>query len=220
MLKLPRRLQWAGLVVVAALAGVGAYLASRALLAPEPVPPAEPTIHAAVIPERRPDITLADRDGRPRALSEWDGKALVINFWATWCAPCRREIPMLNALAREHREQGVEFIGIAVDFREDVLKYLEKMPIDYTVLIGEQDGMDAARAFGIETIGLPFTAFTDRSGRIATIHVGELHRPQADVILRLVQEVDAGGLDMAAARVQMREKLAALGRFESETHPD
>jgi thiol-disulfide isomerase/thioredoxin len=220
MLKRPRGLQWAGLLVVAAIAGFGAYRLSRDLLAPEPLPPPAPTARAAVIPERRPDITLADRDGKPRALAEWDGKALVINFWATWCAPCRREIPMLNELAREQRALGVEVIGIAVDFREDVLKYLQKTPIDYTVLIGEQEGLDAARAFGIETLGLPFTAFTDRSGRIATIHVGELHRPQADVILHLVNEVDSGALDMAAARAQIREKLAELGPFESEAHPD
>lgn len=210
MLKLPRSAQWAGLVLVAALAGFGAYLASRDLLAPEP-PPVEP-IRPAVIPERRPDITLADRDGKPRALSEWDGKALVINFWATWCAPCRREIPMLNALARENREQGVEVIGIAVDFRDDVLQYLQKMPIDYTVLIGEQDGMDAARAFGIETIALPFTVFTDSKGRIAAIHVGELHRPQAETILKVVREVDSGTIDMAAARALIREKLADIGQ--------
>ncbi len=210
MLKLPRSAQWAGLVLVAALAGFGAYLASRDLLAPEP-PPVEP-IRPAVIPERRPDITLADRDGKPRALSEWDGKALVINFWATWCAPCRREIPMLNALARENREQGVEVIGIAVDFRDDVLQYLQKMPIDYTVLIGEQDGMDAARAFGIETIALPFTVFTDSKGRIAAIHVGELHRPQAEAILKVVREVDSGTIDMAAARALIREKLADIGQ--------
>jgi thiol-disulfide isomerase/thioredoxin len=210
MLKLPRGVQWAGFVVVAALTGLGAYLASRDLLAPEP-PPVE-RIRPAVIPERRPDVTLADRDGKPHALSEWDGKALVINFWATWCAPCRREIPLLNALAREHREQGVEVIGIAVDFRDDVLQYLQKMPIDYTVLIGEQNGMDAARAFGMDTIGLPFTAFTDSSGRIATIHVGELRRPQAELILALVREVDAGTIDIAAARAQIREKLSDLGQ--------
>ncbi|MGH8864124.1 MAG: TlpA disulfide reductase family protein, partial [Burkholderiales bacterium] len=188
MLNLPSGARWAGLVVVAALAGIGTYLASREMLAPE-APPVEP-IRLAVIPERRPEITLADRDGKPRALSEWDGKALVINFWATWCAPCRREIPMLNALASDYRGQGVEVIGIAVDFREDVLEYLQRTPIDYTVLIGEQEGLDAARAFGVEAIGLPFTAFTDSSGRIATIHVGELHRPQAEAILKLVREVD------------------------------
>jgi thiol-disulfide isomerase/thioredoxin len=220
MLKLPRGLQWAGLVVIAGLAGFGAFLASRNLLAPEPLPLPAPASHPAAIPERRPDIKLADRDGKLRALSEWDGKALVVNFWATWCAPCRREIPMLNDLAREQRAHGVEVIGIAVDFREDVLKYLQKMPIDYTVLIGEQDGLDAARAFGIEAIGLPFTAFIDRSGRIATIHVGELHRPQAEVILKLVQEVDSGTLDMAAARAQIRAKLAELGPFESDAKPD
>lgn len=213
MLKLPRGAQWAGLVVVAALAGLGAYLASRDLLAPE-LPTVEP-VRAAAIPEQRPDITLADRDGKPRALSEWDGKALVINFWATWCAPCRREIPMLNALASEYRKQGVEVIGIAVDFREDVLQYLQKMPIDYTVLIGEQEGLDAARAFGVETVGLPFTVFTDSKGRIATIHIGELHRPQAEVILILVREVDSGAIDMATARARIREKLADLGHLGS-----
>ena len=206
MLRLPRGALWAGLAVVAVLAGIGGYFASRSLLAPEPPPP-EP-IRTTVIPERRPEITLADRDGKPRALSEWDGKALVINFWATWCAPCRREIPMLNALAGEYRGQGVEFIGIAVDFRDDVLDYLQKTPIDYTVLIGEQAGLDAARAFGVETLGLPFTAFTDSRGRIAIIHVGELRRPQAEAILKLVREVDSGTIDMAAARAEIRANLA------------
>lgn len=195
-------------VAVALAAGIAAFLVSRKLLEPEPAPP--PTPRPAVIPEVRPDVTLADREGRPRALSEWDGRPLVINFWATWCAPCRREIPMLNALAREQAADGVEVIGIAIDFREEVLKYLESTPIEYTVLIGEQDGMDAARAFGMESIGLPFTAFTDRQGRIATIHVGELHRPQADVILSAVRAVDAGQIEMAAAREQIRDGLAKL----------
>lgn len=198
-------------VAIALAAGIAAFFVSRALLVPEPAPAPEP-IRPAVIPEVRPDVTLADRDGKTRSLSEWDGKPLVINFWATWCAPCRREIPMLNALAAEEAAAGVEVIGIAIDFREDVLKYLEKMPIDYTVLIGEQDGMAAARAFGMESIGLPFTAFTDRQGRIATIHVGELHRDQAAVILSAVKAVDAGSIDMAAARVRIREQI--------EAHPD
>jgi thiol-disulfide isomerase/thioredoxin len=188
---------------VALAAGIATFFVTRSLLEPEIRPP-EP-IQPAVIPEFRPDVTLADRDGKPRALSEWDGKPLIINFWATWCAPCRREIPMLNALASDEGYAGFQIIGIAIDFREDVLKYLEKMPIDYTVLIGEQDGMAAARAFGMESIGLPFTAFIDRQGRIATIHVGELHLPQAQVILSAIREVDAGTMDMATARRRIRD---------------
>ena len=203
-----RRYAWLAIVAAIALAaGIGAFFVSRDLLEPEPPPP-EP-IHPVVIPEMRPDVTLADRDGQSRSLSEWDGKPLVINFWATWCAPCRREIPMLNALAAEQAAAGVEGIGIAIDFREDVLKYLEKMPIHYTVLIGEQDGMSAARAFGMESIGLPLTAFTDLQGRIVTIHVGELHRDQAAVILSAVKAVDAGTIDMEAARARIRDEIAA-----------
>ena len=201
--------RWTTVLAIAALAGVAAYLASREFLAPERMP--TESVNPVVIPEHRPDIRLADRNGQLRSLSEWDGKILVVNFWATWCAPCRREIPMLNALARDHRDRGIEVIGIAVDFREDVLKYLQAVPIGYTVLIGEQDGMDAARAFGIETIGLPFTAFIDASGRIATIHVGELHRPQAEVILSAVQDVDSGAIDIAAAQQRIRTELARLG---------
>lgn len=117
---------------------------------------------------------------------------------------------MLNALARDEAFAAFEVIGIAVDFREDVLRYVGTTPVDYTVLIGEQDGLDAARAFGMESVGLPFTAFTDRQGRIATIHVGELHRPQAEAILAAVKAVDAGQIDMESARTRIREELAKI----------
>ncbi|MEX2149330.1 MAG: TlpA disulfide reductase family protein [Steroidobacteraceae bacterium] len=192
---------------IALAAGLATFFVIRSLLEPEARSSGPAQAAAAVIPEFRPEVTLADRDGKPRSLSEWDGKPLIINFWATWCAPCRREIPMLNALAVDEQYAAFEIIGIAIDFREDVLKYLEKMPIDYTVLIGEQDGLAAARAFGMESIGLPFTAFTDRRGRIATIHVGELHLPQAQVILSAIRDVDAGILDLPVARTQIQEGL-------------
>jgi thiol-disulfide isomerase/thioredoxin len=201
--------RWAIVIAGAVAGGIAAFFVSRSLLEtekPEPPPPPKP----AVIPEFRPDIALADRDGKLRRLSEWDGKPLVINFWATWCAPCRREIPMLNALARDPERAEFEVIGIAVDFREDVLRYLEETPIAYDVLIGEQDGLDAAKAFGVESVMLPFTAFTDRTGRIATIHMGELRRSEADVILSAVAAVDAGLIEMKAARDQIRAGLTKI----------
>jgi thiol-disulfide isomerase/thioredoxin len=207
MLRVRNRRRAAIATAIALAAGIATFFVTRSLLEPEVRPSGPEQPAAAVIPEFRPEVTLADRDGRPRSLSEWDGKPLIINFWATWCAPCRREIPMLNALAVDEKYSSFEIIGIAIDFREDVLKYLEKMPIDYTVLIGEQDGLTAARAFGMESIGLPFTAFTDRQGRIATIHVGELHLPKAQVILSAIQDLDAGIIDMPAARSQIQEGL-------------
>ncbi len=207
--------RWVLIFLLALAAGFGAYrLASRGGTAAEtgatPPAAAAPASTATVIPERRPEITLADRDGKPRALSEWNGKPQVINFWATWCAPCRREIPMLNALARDGAWPEIALIGIAIDFREDVLRYLEATPIDYTVLIGEQEGLDAARAFGVESLGLPFTAFVDASGRIVTIHVGELHRPQADVILSVVRAVDAGKIDLKSAQARIRAEVPKI----------
>jgi len=194
--------RWFLVFLLALAAGGGAYFAGRAWL--EPGKPPTPTIRPVAIPETRPDITLADREGRPRSLSEWNGRPQVINFWATWCAPCRREIPMLNQLAKDSAHPDVALIGIAIDFREDVLHFLAETPVDYTVLIGEQDGLDAARAFGVESLGLPFTAFVDSAGHIVTIHVGELHRPQADFILSLVRALDAGEIDIKAAQDRIR----------------
>jgi thiol-disulfide isomerase/thioredoxin len=212
MLKSPRRGRWVLVALLAitagVAAGVAAFFASRELLAPEK--PELPISQPAVIPAIRPDLSLADRDGKMRALSEWNGKPAIINFWATWCAPCRREIPMLNALAGDPAYAEFALIGIAIDFREDVLRYLASTPIDYTVLIGEQDGLEAARAFGMESIGLPFTVFTDSQDRIVTVHVGELHRAQADVILSAVKAVDAGEIDLKSAQGRIRTPMPII----------
>jgi thiol-disulfide isomerase/thioredoxin len=206
--------RWILVVLLALGAGAGAFLASRSWLAPEPPAPLAapaPETQAAVIPDRRPDVTLADRDGKLRSLSEWDGRPQIINFWATWCAPCRREIPMLNEIARDPALAEFALIGIAIDFREDVLRFLAETPIEYTVLIGEQDGLDASAAFGMRSLGLPYTAFIDRTGRIVTIHLGELHRSQADVILSAVRALDAGEIDLPAAQQRIRTQTPKIG---------
>jgi thiol-disulfide isomerase/thioredoxin len=212
-----RRGRWALVFLIALAAGIGAYTATRARFEHRPVgaekPDSAPTaaIQQAVIPEQRPDVTLADRDGKPRSLSEWNGRPQVINFWATWCAPCRREIPMLNQLATDGAHPQIALIGIAIDFREDVLTYLKATPIAYTVLIGEEEGLEAARAFGMESLGLPFTAFIDKQGRIVTMHLGELHRPQADFILSVVDALDAGQIDLETAQGRIKAEIPKIG---------
>jgi thiol-disulfide isomerase/thioredoxin len=162
------------------------------------------------VPEMRPVFTLKDVTGKPRSITEWDGKSLVVNFWATWCAPCRREIPLLNALHAEFAPQGVEVLGIAVDFVEDVAKYMQETPISYSILVGEQDGLDAAEAFGVKTMAFPFTIFVDNRGRILTVHMGEIHEPEARAILAVLGRVNAGELQPPEAREQVKKALAAL----------
>ena len=141
---------------------------------------------------------------------DWAGKALIVNFWATWCAPCRREIPLLKQLAADHAGENFQVIGIAVDFRDKVLAYAKEMQIDYPMLIGEQEALDAAAAFGVDALGLPFTIFTDTGGRVIALHMGELTAAEAAIILGAVREVNAGRADPAQARATIEAGLAAL----------
>jgi thiol-disulfide isomerase/thioredoxin len=161
------------------------------------------------IPEVLPDVTMPDSNGTPRKLSEWKGRPLMVNFWATWCDPCRREIPLLKSLRHERSGESLEVVGIAVDFKDAVLDYTRKIGIDYPVLIGEKDGMAAIDAFGMDTV-FPFTVFADKQGRIFTVKVGELGRDEAKIILDGLRDVDSGGIDLKTAQQQIATKMAQL----------
>ena len=219
-------------VVLIVLGGAGGFLAAHlsgrtdrtvARVAQEPAPappaaaprqedqgsaaPAMPARHS--IPADVPEISLADVAGVKHRLSEWKGHPLLINFWATWCEPCRREIPLLEQLRHERTAQGLQVIGIAVDFRDAVERYARDMGIDYPVLVGEQDGLDAIAAFGMDTL-FPFSVFADSRGRIVTLKVGELHPKDVRYILDRVAAVDAGRIQLMEARQQITQGIADL----------
>jgi thiol-disulfide isomerase/thioredoxin len=162
------------------------------------------------IPARLPDFTLADLGGVPTPIARWQGKSLLINFWATWCAPCRREIPMLESLAAHWADRGIVVVGVAVDHRQAVARYAEEMKIAYPVLTGEQDGLDAALALGVASPVFPFSVFTDDAGEIVALYVGELHPAEADLILSQVQSIDRRELSLPEAR---RSIAAGLDRL-------
>ncbi len=164
----------------------------------------------ARIPDVLPAFSLNDLQGKATPIATWAGKSLVINFWATWCAPCRREIPLLNTLAGEWASQGVTVVGIAVDYRDKVLQFRDQFKIGYPLLIGEQDALDAAARFGVASPAFPFTVFTDRRGEVVALFVGELHRPQADLIMSAVQNLDKGAVRLYQARQQIAAGLDAL----------
>ena len=170
------------------------------------------------VPDTLPDITLADRDGKPTKLSSFGGRPLMVNFWATWCAPCRREIPLLNKISIERKPQNVVIVGIAVDFRDDVLKYVAETPLQYPLLIGEEDGLAAAEAFGMG-MAFPFSVFVDSQNRILTVKIGELHEDEANFAFDRLRDIDNGTLTREAAQAQIsdafREMAADRAKRES-----
>ena len=200
-------------VTVADVAGIIAWFGISSFLSHKPTaPPAPPsaaTLDTRKIPEVLPDFTLATLEGPPRALSSFTQPSLIVNFWATWCAPCRREIPLLRQLRTERASQGVEVVGVAVDFREDVVKYANDIGLDYPLLIGEEDGLAAADAFGINPV-FPFTVFSDAERRIVAVKIGELHADEAAFILDHVQKINAGTLAVETARTLIRDELRRL----------
>jgi thiol-disulfide isomerase/thioredoxin len=205
--------------LVAAAAGFGIYqfaLAPRATTEQAATtPPAAPAEEATTesddaLPETLPDFTLANLDGQPQSIRSWTGKSMIINFWATWCAPCRRDIPLLKKIQAAHGAEGFQIVGVAVDFRDDVLKYAKEIGIDYPLLIGEEDGLEAVTKFGRGSLGFPFTVFTDNHQRLVLFHLGEIHPEQAEVMLAAVRKVNAGELTPAAARTVAAKQLHEL----------
>jgi thiol-disulfide isomerase/thioredoxin len=165
---------------------------------------------ASKIPDRLPQFALADRAGKATSIASFGGKSLIINFWATWCAPCRSEIPLLETLHSEWAGREVTVVGIAVDYRDKVLEFADRFKIGYPLLIGEQDALDAAAALGVESPVFPFTVFTDRRGEVVALYIGELHRPQAELILSEVQNLNKDLVELPAARRAIAEGLRAL----------
>ena len=187
-----------------------------------PTDGAAPGVPKKTIPDTLPDITLANLDDQPTRLASFASRPLMINFWATWCAPCRREIPLLNKLRAERKVQNAEIVGIAVDFKEDVLKFVQKVPVNYPLLVGEEDGLAAASAFGMG-MAFPFSIFVDSQNRILTIKVGELHEDEANFAFDRLQDVDNGVLTREAAQAAVAEAFSQMAadraRHEAEGTP-
>jgi thiol-disulfide isomerase/thioredoxin len=175
------------LVLIALAAAAGGFWAYRwHLQNDEPqLPPLSSSTSAVSRP--LPEVVLPDLEGRPHALSEWKGRPLLINFWASWCGPCREEIPLLKKLRREHAAQGLEVIGIAIDFRDAAASYAREAGIDYPILIAEQDAT-VPQAFGAGG-GLPTTVFASRDGRVVAVKIGQLHDEPAEELVERTLKV-------------------------------
>ena len=168
-------------------------------------PPAEQITAQPIALEviARPSFTLPDVSGTPRQFSEWAGKNRLLNFWATWCAPCRREIPLLKAFQDEQSGNGFQVIGIAVDFAEEVSHYAEAVEFNYPIMVGQQEAMEIAESSGVEFIGLPFTMFVAADGEYLNAYVGELHPEQLDTIVEVMSAYERDEISKDDARAML-----------------
>jgi len=128
-------------------------------------------------------LSLPDTAGQAQSLSQWKGKVLVVNFWATWCAPCREEMPEFVKAQRELGPKGLQFVGIAIDQRDKVAEFVQELNVNYPALIGGFDVMELSRTLGNRLVALPFTVILDRNGHVAHTQLGPLKPGQLRAIV-------------------------------------
>lgn len=117
-------------------------------------------------------MTYPDLDDRPRAFSEWKGKVVVANYWATWCPPCKEEMPGFSRLHMRYLDKGVQFVGISIDSSDKIRQFQTKTPVSYPLLVAPQEAIDNSVELGNTPKALPFTAIFDRTGKLAAIRLG------------------------------------------------
>ncbi len=120
------------------------------------------------------DFTFVDLDGESRSLKQWQGKVVLLNFWAPWCPPCREEVPAFIELQEKYADRGFIIVGITVDTESNAQIFADTMDINYPVLIAEDKGIALAESYGNKVGALPYSAIIDRNGRVVSTHRSEM----------------------------------------------
>lgn len=165
---------WLGLASSALLVAVAVYLLGFPGEVPRTVPVvANPGISIY-------DLELANLDGERVDLGQWRGQVLVVNYWATWCHPCREEMPGFSRLQDKYRDRGVKFVGISIDTASKILEFQKTTPVVYPLLIGDMNAMESSAKFGNTRLALPFTAVFDRQGTLFSTKLGRFAEPDLE----------------------------------------
>ena len=123
-------------------------------------------------------LSLPDAAGTEQSLAQWKGRVLVVNFWATWCEPCREEMPRFVKLQDELGGRGLQFVGIAIDDADKARQFASEIGLNYPTLIGSYGAIELSKIFGNRVGALPFTVIVDRAGRVAHTQLGPLKDQQ------------------------------------------
>ena len=133
--------------------------------------------------EIRPDLQFQGLDGRAHKLSEWNGKLLLLNFWATWCTPCLKEIPLLVETQTRYAANSLQIVGIAMDQVDLVRQFSERLKMNYPVLVGDAEVMTAMDALGDQLGAFPFSVLISPDGQILERISGGLSREEIDRLI-------------------------------------
>jgi len=126
------------------------------------------------------ELVLTDLNGQMQSFAQWRGKVLIINYWATWCHPCREEMPGFSRLQEKFRDKGVQFVGISIDTADKIIEFQKTTPVTYPLLIGDMSTMENSAKLGNSRQALPFTAVFDREGRLSATKLGRLSEPELE----------------------------------------
>ncbi len=170
-----RLLRTGALVLVAMLAGAAGYYFHRGTQAAAQRQAAVETLLL------KPLKTL---DGKAQSLAQWRGKVLVVNLWATWCEPCRQEIPALMRLSKKYSSKNVQFVGIGIDQVDKIAEYASSMGIDYTLLVGGAESLAVSAKLGNHAGVLPYTVVVGGDGALAYTHAGAVTEAAMEEVLR------------------------------------
>jgi len=128
-------------------------------------------------------IKLPDLNGNRQSLTQWQGKLLLVNFWATWCPPCREEIPIFLSLRKTHLDHGFEVVGISIDSVQKVLEFRDSIGIDYPLLDGEKNGMSLMVTLGNRLGALPYSVLFGRNGKAVYFKSGKFSRQELEELI-------------------------------------
>lgn len=161
------------IVVLALVSAAVGLLASRWLQPPPRNVAVERGVSALQVGDRRDDATLPDLAGTSTSLAQWDGKLLLVNFWASWCGPCREEMPLLDRIRNRHAAKGLEVVGIATEDAPAANGFLQQFPVSYPILINDPaTSADWSIRYGNTRNVLPYSVLIGRDGRIVEQRIG------------------------------------------------
>jgi thiol-disulfide isomerase/thioredoxin len=165
-----RRLVVNVVAMVALLAGF--YLSARYYA--EPVAAPAEISDGSLVGSLRPDFTLSSNTGEMVTPAIFSGKTVLLNFWATWCAPCRHEMPMLMDLQRQYAPKGLQVVGIALDDEQSVRNFVSTYGISYPILVGDADVFEVSAAYGNTEGVLPYSVLVDKDGIVRWQYAGKV----------------------------------------------